>query len=387
MFDFNNLDFDLNADGIPDADGEFAGVDDAGAFDVTLFDMDGDGIPDTGGYDSNGDGIIDTYHAELDTDDDGIIDTIVEGNDYDQDGMIESQTVYHDYDGDHTYEEVVKLYDSDHDEMIDEITTSHDFDEDGNEDVIVREQFLDRDGTGQIDTYVVSTDVDGDHVFEAVEVYDYDPATGVIELQPVAEEQIGNIAGAYVDDLDNFNPAEADMSRVSGDPVHAMQEWEYQGDTGRCALYSQKFVIEELTHQEIDIEELAELAEKKGWFSEESGTPLLNMDKALGYFGIHSEMSFHNDIADLERCLRSGGKVIVAIDADEIWYGEEDDLFTPGDGPNHAVEVIGVDRTNPDEPMVILNDSGNPRGCGEMVPLETFADAWEDGNCQMIYCR
>lgn len=75
-------------------------------------------------------------------------------------------------------------------------------------------------------------------------------------------------------------------------------------------------------------------------------------------------MSFHNDIDDIRECLESGGKVIVSIDADEIWFGESDDLFTPGDGPNHAVEVIGIDYSNPDEPMVILNDSGNPNGCG-----------------------
>ena len=53
---------------------------------------------------------------------------------------------------------------------------------------------------------------------------------------------------------------------------------------------------------------------------------------------------------------------------------------------NHAVQVIGIDYSNPDEPMVILNDSGTPDGCGEMVPLDTFLDAWEDGNCQMITC-
>lgn len=113
---------------------------------------------------------------------------------------------------------------------------------------------------------------------------------------------------------------------------------------------------------------------------------MLNMDRVLDYYGIDSDMSFHNNLSDIEECLDAGGKIIVAVDADEIWYGEQDDLFTPGDGANHAVEVIGIDRTNPDDTMVILNDSGNPNGCGELVPLETFLDAWEDGNCQMITC-
>ena len=377
MFDYNELNFDFDGDGIPDSHADFFdsdgdgivdtaavdfdgdGVADAmlfdsnqdgmwdaagmdldgdGIFETEMSDTDGDGIMDTTGSDSNGDGIIDTYHTELDTDGDGRIDTIIDGNDYDQDGVVESQTIYRDYDNDGVYDEVTKGYDSDGDGVIDQVVTYYDFDGDGNEDQIIREQWT------------------------------------------------GNVAGVCADELGNFDPSKANMNAVSGNPVLSMKEWEYQGDTGRCALYSQKFVIEELTHREIDIEELADLAEKNGWFSEESGTPLLNMDKVLDYYGVHNEMSFHNDITDIERCLRSGGKVIVAIDADEIWYGENDDLFTPGDGPNHAVEVIGIDHTNPNNPMVILNDSGNPNGCGEMVPLETFLDAWEDGNCQMISC-
>ena len=333
MFDFSNWNFALDGEGGSDAFGS---------------DTDGDGIPDTFGTDSNGDGIVDTWHTELDTDGDGLIDTIIDGQDYDQDGTIDSQTIYHDYDQNGVYEEVIKAHDADGDGCIDDYTAYQDLDGNGNEDVIVREQYFDQDGDGM--------------------------------------ENVNVASGLYADDLEHFDPLTADMDAVSGNPEEAMEKWEYQGDTGRCALYSQKFVIEELTHQEIDIEELANLAEENGWFSEDSGTPLLNMDKVLDHFEIDSEMSFHNDPSDLQRELESGKKIIVSIDADEIWYGEDNDLFTPGDGPNHAVEVIGIDHTDPDNPMVILNDSGNPDGCGEMVPLDTFMDAWEDGNCQMISC-
>lgn len=384
MFNFNNLNFDFDGDGVLDSHAEFVDLDGDGIADCTeidfdgdgsadavfvdynhdgiwdagmidsdsdgvldteLYDSDGDGMMDSFGIDSNGDGIIDTYHTELDTNHDGRIDTIMETYDYNQDGMPDSQTIYHDTDHDGSYEEVIKTHDSDGDGMMDTAVTYQDFDGDGNEDLIITE-----------------------------------------ELTAAGRHSVETVAGTYADDLGNFNPAAADMSRVCGNPQNAMEEWEYQGDTGRCALYAQKFVIEELTDTEIDMEELAKLAEENGWFSEEGGTPMLNMDKVLDYYGIENDMSFHNDISDIEECLESGGKIIVAVDADEIWYGEQDDLFTPGDGANHAVEVIGIDRTNPDDAMVILNDSGNPNGCGELVPLETFLDAWEDGNCQMIAC-
>ncbi len=343
-------------------------------------------MEDTIGFDSNGDGLIDTYYMELDTNQDGSVDMIFEGHDYNQDGSVESQTIYYDYDQNGIYEEVVKGYDSDGDGLMDDIATYHDFDGDGNEDMSIREQLLDQDGDGQIDTYIVNVDSNADQVFESVEVYDLKEGPDTLGLNPVIPEGIGNLSGACADELYNFDPMKADLSRVSGNPAQAMREWEYQGNTERCALYSQKFVIEEFTQNEVHIEELAELAQKNGWYSEGSGTPLLNMDKILQHYGIQSEMSFYNEISDIQRCLESGGRIIAAIDADEIWYGENDDLFTPCDGANHAVEVIGMDYTNPDEPMVILNDSGNPNGCGEMVPLDIFLDAWEDSNRQMVSC-
>ena len=136
----------------------------------------------------------------------------------------------------------------------------------------------------------------------------------------------------------------------------------------------------------IDIEEFSEIAKEHGWFTEDGGTTFLNMNNMLNYYGIENEMVFHQSIEDIEDCLNEGGKVIVSIDCHEIWYGEDNNIFAPESSSNHAVEVIGIDRTDPEHPMVILNDSGSPKGRGEMIPLEVFEGAWEDGDCQMIKC-
>lgn len=372
---------DMNQDGtwdcmIMDTDGD-------GLPDTLLMDADMDGIPETVGFDTNRDGFIDSYRTELDTDGDGVVDTLIMSDDYNQDGVAESQVTYQDFDGDGRYDAVVKAYDADGDGQADSFKSYLNL---GDEQLTMREQFLDTDGDGRVDTYILSSDTDSDGVFDAVEVYEYQPQNGAILLSPLDPESCPTVAGCRAEELGNFDPTVANEDAVSGNPTESMQLWEFQGDTGRCALYSQKFVIEELTGQEIDIEELADLAEENGWFDESSGTPLLNMDKVLDYYGIDNDMSFHNDIEQLEDCLNAGGKVIVAVDADEIWYGENDSIFTPGEGPNHAVQVIGIDRTDADNPMVILNDSGNPDGCGELVPMDVFLDAWEDGNCQMISC-
>lgn len=51
---------------------------------------------------------------------------------------------------------------------------------------------------------------------------------------------------------------------------------------------------------------------------------------------------------------------------------------------DHAVQVTGIDMSNPDQPMVILNDPGAANGGGAMVPVDAFVDAWEDSGCFMV---
>ena len=406
MFDLQNLNFDINGDGIPDQVLASVDLDGDGIEESLLLDTDGDGFEDAMITDFNGDGIIDQIAVDLtgngiadviadtnydgtfdfvetfyDNDGDGVIDTIVEASDYNQDGTIDSVVSYIDVDGDGGFDIVTKTYDSDGDSILDTTKTYYDFDGDGNEDLITMEQFIDTDGDAVPDTYVLTVDENADGVYDAIEIYDFDAETGALEL--LAAEEFTPVE---YQTLDQFDPESSSPDDVVGDPAESMECWEFQGNTQRCAVFSQKFVIEELTGREIDVEELAELAEDNGWFSEDGGTPFLNMNKLLDHYGIENEMSFHNDINDIKECLDNGGKVIVAIDADEIWYGETNDLFSPQDGANHAVEVIGIDYSDPDNPMVILNDSGAPNGCGEMVPMDMFLDAWEDSNCQMIAC-
>jgi hypothetical protein len=87
---------------------------------------------------------------------------------------------------------------------------------------------------------------------------------------------------------------------------------------------------------------------------------------------------------------------MVAVDSDEVWTAGQDffadelaDMLDypgaiPGQGANHAVEVVGVDTSDPDHPMVILNDPGHPQGQGLMMPAEEFIDAWADSGSYMV---
>lgn len=394
---FDTLAIDTDGDSIMDT--LAIDSDEDGYFETLALDSDGDAVPDLflvdldgngtvdlvhSMADTDGDGVFDTMYTEIDTDGDGAVDTVVKSLDYNNDGNPDNINVFIDSDGDGVFDTTLKQFDSDGDGVIDTVRTFVDLDGDGVMDQQYEGVYLDTDGDGRFDTYVNRVDENGDGVFEAVQIFNVDELSGELEL--VAIEGDWNQRGFYIDDIENYDPSRSNPDAVVGDPEKSMAEWECQGATNRCALFSQKFVIEEMTGKDIDIEEFADIAEENGWFTEDGGTSPLNMDKMLGLFGIDHEMSFNNDMDDIQKVLESGGKVIVAIDADEIWSGETDDLFAPEDGANHAVEVIGIDFTDPDNPMVILNDSGHEGGCGALIPMDVFVDAWEDSNFQMIAC-
>lgn len=246
---------------------------------------------------------------------------------------------------------------------------------------------VDTDGDGYYDTGYIIYDLDGDEIFEGMEPLDESMFTGEdtsLEVEPTNLDIDNEGRGTYYEELSRFDPEAADAEAVSGNPEDAIDHWEFQGDTQRCTVYSQMSVIEQITGTELDPDELSAFAVENGWLDEENGASLEDMNKLIESYGIETETSFDNDISDLESTLEDGNKAIVCIDADEIWYGENDDMYIPNDSPNHAVEVIGIDRSDPENPMVILNDSGVPEGAGEMVPLDVFEDAWEDSSNYLV---
>lgn len=331
---------------------------------TTMYDTIGDGQVDMvlrlndplgdSGYsmalDTDANGIPDTFYGELDMDGDGYAETLFMGNDYDQDGSLD----------------VIKAY----------IDTNID----GNPDAVMTiRPDVDTEGNDVI-KIVADMDLTGDHSSD-LHYEDVIPANSAF---PSDKFQWGMMGSACDNGL--FDP-ETPEEFVAGNPAQDMEVWECQGQTNRCALYSQKFAIEQLTGQEIDIEEFARTAEENGWFSEDDGTKTLNMNKMLVHYGIDHDMQFDCTMEQLETELRNGNKIIVSVDSGQIWHGEANDIFSPATQSDHALQVVGIDYSDPQNPMVVLNDSGTPMGRGEMVPYDTFENAWSAGDHQMIVCR
>ncbi|MCM1110438.1 MAG: C39 family peptidase [Clostridium sp.] len=405
MLDYIILDMD--GDGIEDSTAFFTDTDGDGWYDTTEIysDFDHDGnieqmtVVDeygnmTTAVDTDNNGTYDNFVTVTDENLDGIADSVVKSQDYNQDGIVDSTTTYADTTGTGNFDTVIKSYThTDGSGTENPVFTSeiyHDSTGNGQPDSYTRIDQYDTTGDGVADTQIVRIDSTASGVFDTEMAYEITPEG---DLTPLFDGLYysSSISGTRAEDLTNFDPT-TDPEKVAGDPASDMDNWECQGHTNRCAIYSQLFVIEGITGGDVTIDELVEVAEENGWFDESmgpengSGTTALNMNKLLDYYGIDNDMSFHNDLAGLEEELRNGNKVIVSIDADQIWYGSDPDIFSPASGANHAVQIIGIDYSDPEHPMAILNDSGSPDGCGEMVPLDVFEDAWSAGDNQMIVC-
>ena len=349
---------------------------------VSEIDVDGDGVSDGLVYaeDLDFDGKADVLYAQLDTDGDGDVDTeAISFISYNEDGTAEEYfAVAQDLDDDGVMEDV--QFGSN------EITAeeAEGIDIFG---LLSGDAQYETDDTVDFDDVDVETEPEESIPEDLYEESDYEYVDDGDIVLPTIPYDDTDDNGTFAEELDNFDPADADQDGVMGDPEEALDFWEFQGNTYRCAVYSQKFVIEEYLDREVSIEELVEVATENEWFDENYGTPIAYMDKLLDYYGVPNEVSYDNTIEDLADSLNDGHRVIVSVDADEYWFGEnDDDMYVPGDGVNHAIEVIGIDASDPDNVVVIVNDSGTPNGQGLEIPVETFMDAWEDGNCHMVEC-
>lgn len=333
----------------------------------------------------------------VDTDNDGNLDTGIaesfnefgeviahaEFNDYDQDGEFDMMKIYQDTTGAGDFDVVTFMHSDNSDSpVLQKIDMHVDQTGDHTPDISVHAEILDSTGDNQPDLVKITMTDSFGQEFSHEMTYDEFLAQG---------ENIGYTTSAFPANMlgaAQFDPAMSDPNLVAGNPEADMQHWEFQGPTGRCAIYAQKFVIEEALGREVPIEELVAVAEEHGWFSDVDGggTTTLNMDKLLEYYKVDHQMSFDNDIDSLEKALNDGKNVIVGVDSGQIWYGDENNIFSPETNADHAVQVIGIDRTDPGCPMVVLNDSGTPNGRGELVPLDIFENAWNAGDSQMIIC-
>ncbi len=284
----------------------------------------------------------------------------------------EPEPILADLDNDGTFESVLQGFDTDNDGQVDTWGSASDIDGDGIADQTSVLQGIDTDSDGQADAWEIQTDFDNDGISDAFSLVNNPQGDGVTDAS------IGWVE---------------DNAPIIGEPTEDMQHWHQQTHQDTCAIVSQEFILDELTGRDFSEDDLRQQAIDNGWYKEGGGTPLDCMGNLLEANGVDVERQNSSSWEDLNQKLAEGQKVMVAIDSDEIWNpgGRDDDntldnsLGIPGQGVNHAVQVIGIDNSDPNNPMVILNDPGHPEGRGMTVPADQFINAWEDSARYMVY--
>jgi len=200
---------------------------------------------------------------------------------------------------------------------------------------------------------------------------------GLVEIEPgVTLEHIG------------LSPMHEGLQEVSelgaGTPEIDAENWHKQGEKNSCAVACQEFVAEQLLERDFSEQKMIEFATKKGWYDPEVGTTAGDVGKLLESMGLDVERAFHLTLHDLAQELDSGSKLICGVNNMILVKPELADI--PGYLANHAVEVIGIEKS-PSDTWVILNDPGIEGGRGVHIRAATFLKAWKTGNNYVVIAR
>ena len=204
-------------------------------------------------------------------------------------------------------------------------------------------------------------------------------------LEPFLEilpGEVGHeIIGSFENNEINFNMEVVEDIEVIGTPEQDSELWHLQEHPMSCAVVCQEFVAEGLLKEDYSEEKMRTYASKHEWF-DDNGTCLKDTGNLLEAMGIEVERSFNCTTESIREVLQNDGKVIVGVNNAVL----ENPLYAklPGFQANHAVQVIGIDESNPEDIQVILNDPGVMDGGGIRHSLNTFETAWKKSNCFMM---
>lgn len=168
---------------------------------------------------------------------------------------------------------------------------------------------------------------------------------------------------------------------IHGDaPMNIMSEDVHQIYPDTCAIKSQQLILEDFgVHFTED--QLRNEAMMYGWYN--GGTSPEDVGKLLELHGVPVSQYENANIFNLVNELAQGHKVIVGIDAGELWNDDIFDKLFEDNTADHALIVSGVDTSDPNNVKVIVTDPGTGNLLKE-YSMDEFVDAWEDSNCFMM---
>jgi hypothetical protein len=180
-------------------------------------------------------------------------------------------------------------------------------------------------------------------------------------------------------DTEETPPYSASQPFVAGDWAGDASTWHLQEAPSSCAIACQTDVLHSFGI-EVAEGQIAELAQEQGWYDPRLGTDPRSLGHVLEAFGIPVTQSYDTSLVEIKDALDEGRKVVVGLDANEIWEPQKDVWGNPMEQPDggHAVWVTGIEESPAGDLEVILNDTGHEAGRGSRVAMHDFLNAWDD---------
>lgn len=163
---------------------------------------------------------------------------------------------------------------------------------------------------------------------------------------------------------------------VVGD-LEDVENWHFQAEQYSCTVSIQELIAEQLLDRDVSESAMIEYAKKKGWYDPAEGASKADTGKLLEMMGFEVERAENVTVSDLVESLAAGEKIICAVDNMALQHPECAGL--PGRTANHVVQVVAIDFSDPENPQVILNDTGVLNGQGIRHDLDVFMGAWKSG--------
>ena len=111
---------------------------------------------------------------------------------------------------------------------------------------------------------------------------------------------------------------------------------------------------------EVSVEELTELAKKKGWFEEGKGSAFDFVGELLNTYGVEAVQMRNAGIYHIMHELSRGHKIIVGVDNDSAAQEAETEESISFDGAQHVMLVVGIDTTDKEDLKVVVRDPSHP---------------------------
>ena len=191
---------------------------------------------------------------------------------------------------------------------------------------------------------------------------------------------------------------------VGGAPAAAKDD--IQQSYQNCGIRSQEIILRDYFDPVIPCcknpsqpclhveDKLFSLALKNDWCNEEGGTEPLHRGKVLDFFGIPVTRYENANIFNVHAELARGHRIIASVHAQDVWkhnpgkphYTDPVKYLLRQAGqrmPNHALVLSGMNTDDPNNPMIVITDSGAGQ-VAQTISFRDFTEAWKDSNHVMV---